>query len=86
VAFIGGGLVGLVGGRSYFVVAFLLAVTVLSGVVVALVAAMRAASLTGSDASRSLFDNLHVFAFVASAIIAAFAGYSLSVLLVGGLQ
>jgi hypothetical protein len=77
--------VGLVGGRSYFVVALVLTGTVLSAVVFVLLVAMRAASLTGNEASRSLFNNLHVFAFVASAMIAAFAGYSLSVLFMGGL-
>jgi hypothetical protein len=75
---------GVLAGRSLIAVALLLVVGILFAVMVVLVTAIRAASLTSEDAGRALYGNLWVFSFVASAGIAAFTGYCLGVLLTGG--
>jgi hypothetical protein len=85
VAFVAGLGAGLLAGRSLFVVALLLVVTILTALAIVLVAALRAASLSGGEANQPLYEHLHIFSFTALTAIAAFAGYCLGVLFVGGL-
>ena len=73
---------GLLAGASLFAVAVLLVLTILSAVAMVLVTAIKATSM-GED-GQALYENLWVFSFVASAAVAAFAGYCLGVLLTRG--
>jgi hypothetical protein len=83
-AFIAGSFVGLIAGPPFFPFALALTILIVSGGGMAFAVAIRAAGMTGDEASDHVYQKCVRFLVVAAAMVAAFAGYCLSGLLLRG--